>query len=267
MPLTLHCVRHAQGYHNLSHANHAIRDPDLTPLGESQCRDLSARFPHHSNISLLLASPLRRTICTALLSFPEESRNLKIVGLPEAQETSSVPCDTGTDPAALAYEMAQKGIPVDLSLVGEGWNSKTGKWGPSSEAIVVRGREARIYIRQLLAELAASGDNGEAILVTHGGFLHFFAEDWEDSAKFDGTSWANTEFRTYTFEDLEDANAPMVETVESRRRRGKSWKQPGPEEQRELYEAAMRAWEARGLQNPSKMGVPKRRDSVGEARL
>ena len=49
----VHCVRHAQGYHNLSVANHSMPDPSLTPLGEEQCRQLRKDFPYHSSVQLL----------------------------------------------------------------------------------------------------------------------------------------------------------------------------------------------------------------------
>lgn len=77
---------------------------------------------------MVVASPLRRTIYTALLGFESDIKNngLKIVALPEIQETSDVPCDTGSDLEALKKEVQEKELPVDLSLVEEGWNSKVG---------------------------------------------------------------------------------------------------------------------------------------------
>lgn len=77
---------------------------------------------------MVVASPLRRTIYTALLGFETEikSKGLKIVALPEIQETSDVPCDTGSDIEALKKEVQEKGLPVDLDLVSEDWNNKVG---------------------------------------------------------------------------------------------------------------------------------------------
>jgi hypothetical protein len=77
---------------------------------------------------MVVASPLRRTIYTALLGFETDikSKGLKIVALPEIQETSDVACDTGSDVAVLKKEVDEKGLPVDLGLVVEGWNSKVG---------------------------------------------------------------------------------------------------------------------------------------------
>lgn len=54
----------------------------------------------------------------------EKHPDMKIVLLPDVQETSDVPCDTGSDPEVLRKEMEEMGIPVDMSLVHEGWNSK-----------------------------------------------------------------------------------------------------------------------------------------------
>lgn len=98
-------------------------DPDITPEGEKQCEKLNETFPYHEKIDLLVASPIRRTINTALIGFKSEvERGLKVIALPEAQETSDLPCDTGSSPATLRKEF--EGKPVDLDLVLEGWNNK-----------------------------------------------------------------------------------------------------------------------------------------------
>lgn len=160
MAPTLHCVRHAQGFHNLSEANHTMLDPLLTPLGEQQCRQLQHDFVHHEDIDLIVASPLRRTIYTALLSFEDTIKNktLRVVALPETQETSDLPCDTGNTREALAEEF--KNQPVDLSLVVDGWNSKQGRWAPAARAIEERAKVAREWL------MARPEKN--IILVTHG---------------------------------------------------------------------------------------------------
>lgn len=66
---------------------------------------------------------------TALESFEpvfKANPNLKLILLPDIQETSDVPCDTGSHPAALKQEIEEKGLPVDASLVVDGWNVKVG---------------------------------------------------------------------------------------------------------------------------------------------
>lgn len=157
---TVHCVRHAQGFHNISVANHAMHDPLLTPLGEEQCRALQQSFPYH-NVDLIVASPLKRTIYTALLGFEDvlkDNKNLKVVGLPELQETSDLPCDTGSSVEELEKEFAGK--PVDLSLVTPDWNSKKGTWAPNSQAIEERAMAARKWLM--------ARPEKEIVLVTHG---------------------------------------------------------------------------------------------------
>jgi hypothetical protein len=54
----------------------------------------------------------------------EARKDTKLILLPDVQETSDVPCDTGSDPDVLRKEMEEKGLPVDSTLVHEGWNNK-----------------------------------------------------------------------------------------------------------------------------------------------
>lgn len=121
------------------------------------------------------------------------------------------------------------------------------------------------------------------MLVSHGGFLHYFTEDWEDSSVYQGTynpfpskpnpkqkilplthtpgtGWTNTEFRTYEFTDSQDDtsdlegypldgdNASLVETLESRRRRGKDGPAPSREQQKVFYKLGLQGWDDQGLQ-------------------
>lgn len=101
-------------------------DPMLTEHGENQCRALQEKFPFHDEIELIVASPLRRTLYTALLSFENiiKKKNLTIIALPELQETSQVPCDVGSDLEVLQKEVEEKELPVDLSLLTKDWNIK-----------------------------------------------------------------------------------------------------------------------------------------------
>lgn len=114
--------------------NYNLRDPLLTSLGKSQCAHLSATYPHHDSISIILASPLRRTIQTAAHSFgPALVREeVKFVCLPALQEVSNLGADTGTDREeleAVVREMFEgEGLEfdvgkIDLGNVEEGWNS------------------------------------------------------------------------------------------------------------------------------------------------
>lgn len=179
----IHCVRHAQGFHNLSVVNHAMHDPLLTDLGKEQCKKLSQDFPYMSNVDLVVASPLKRTIYTALLSFPQpiESKHLQVITMSELQETSDLPCDTGSDVAEVEREF--RGKPVDMSSLrteeGATWNSKEGRWAPHAAAIQARARDARQWL--------SKRPEKDIVVVTHGGFLHYFTEDWHGADRFNGT--------------------------------------------------------------------------------
>lgn len=91
-----------------------------------ECRALSEKFPYHSSIDLIVSSPLRRSLYTALEVFtPAVSRGVKVIALPKLQETSDIACDTGTEVSELAKEFSVEqgpsGSVVDLSLLEHGW--------------------------------------------------------------------------------------------------------------------------------------------------
>ncbi|KAL8688872.1 MAG: hypothetical protein Q9218_005326 [Villophora microphyllina] len=268
MAPTLHLVRHAQAVHNLTTANHGMHDPALTPHGENQCLELRSRFPYHSSVSLLVCSPLRRTTQTTLLAFePETSRGVQCIALPYIQETSDLPCDTGSDLSKIKKDF--KDQPVDFSQVPEDWNSKLGKWEASQYAIDSRCREARRWLK--------SRKEDSIVVVSHGGLLHYLTQDWSDSGKFYGkdithpdqhpgkiplnvhgsasigTGWENTEFRSYQFVDGDDNNASMEETSESRQRRKNTEKPLTKEEKTQLRETATKTWQEQGFEKASKV--------------
>jgi broad specificity phosphatase PhoE len=169
------------------------RDPGLTPKGEQQSDSLASTFPFHPQISQVFTSPLQRTIATAYLAFQPSLQNgdcvPEILALPDAQETSEYPCDIGSDAADLRRICDEAGWKVNLSLVPTRWNDKSwdGRWAPTARAIKARARDARRNIREKLAEMQKRGeDSPQVVLVSHGGFLHYFTEDWEGSNLFSG---------------------------------------------------------------------------------
>jgi broad specificity phosphatase PhoE len=123
-----------------SQRDYSIRDAVLTARGKEQCRTLSAAFKHHQDIDIVFASPLRRTIQTASLSFgPVLAREeVPFVLLPALQEVSNIGCDVGIADTAVDV---QKMLPelfkggeldfdinkIDASAVTAGWNSKVSR--------------------------------------------------------------------------------------------------------------------------------------------
>ena len=226
-----------------------MHDPSLTPHGESQCSQLFSSFayPASSSSTLVIASPLHRTIATALLSFPALiSEKNPLIAFPLIQETSDLPCDTGSELEVLKSEYGDN-LKVDLSLVHPGWNDKSGTYAPTALAIEARARRARQWLK--------ARKEDDIIVVTHGGLLHYLTEDWVGSARLDGTGWENCESRTYRFvpaskeqEGAQDNNAGIRETDESRRRRKGTEKPLTKEEKAQLRETARRDWEAQGFE-------------------
>ncbi|KAL7792646.1 histidine phosphatase superfamily [Trichoderma ceciliae] len=231
MAPTIHLVRHAQGYHNLSAENEKLPDPDLTPLGNQQCANLRAVFPHHAKLRGLVASGMRRTLYTCIQSFGTDEL-YPMIALDTLQEVSDAPSDTGSSVEKLAAEFGDK---VDLSRIRKGWNFKGegSFFEPVLGTLAIRAREARATLREIAAGL---GDDAHIAVVSHGAFLHFLTEEWHGITNTYPTSWRNCEYRTFQFVDPrgQDPDAELRETEESWRRRHGSLKLPTAEEQREL---------------------------------
>ncbi|KAI1192372.1 histidine phosphatase superfamily [Nemania serpens] len=251
-----HSVRHAQGLHNLSHANHHLPDPGLTPLGEDQARSLACSFlgaDKIGTIELVLASPLRRTIQTALalLASPpcmpaavdgSGGSIQRVVAWPEVQEASHLPCDTGSPLDEIRAQFAH--APVDFAMVESGWHVKQqGKWTPTVEMLLERGKRARRWLRRRPEK--------NILVVSHGCFLHFLTDDWVDAVNSHATSWDNAEVRTFVFEDEHDSdNIALCETEESRLERGLVREALSVREQHRLRETSLKTWVEWGVISP-----------------
>ena len=171
-PQQLTLIRHAQGFHNPNIEGHRFHDPRLTLEGQQQCRDLAWKLDDIYSIDCIVASPLLRTLRTALLVFEELLHfkpDLRIIALPELQETSDLPCDIGSPVEELEQEFEDK--PVNFSLMPADWTDKvTGIFTPQSDRITARCRKARHFLASLRAKHVA--------VVTHGAVLHYLSDDW-----------------------------------------------------------------------------------------
>ncbi|KAH0538891.1 hypothetical protein FGG08_004547 [Glutinoglossum americanum] len=198
-------VRHAEGLHNVGFAHH-IPDPHLTPLGHQQCVNLNLSFPHHDTIELLVSSPLRRALYTALHGFATliHQRGLRVIVLPDVQEGNSAPCDIGSPLEELRKEFDKEFEGVfDFGEVGEEWYVKAGRYAATPDAIQVRAKAAREWLK--------ARPEKEIVLITHGGFISYVTED-------PGAEWSNIEYRSYQFAPDSDS-ASLIETEASSKRR------------------------------------------------
>ncbi|KAG9250437.1 histidine phosphatase superfamily [Emericellopsis atlantica] len=236
MAPTIHLVRHAQGYHNLSVENEVIRDPDLTELGLQQCKELREAFIHHDKLTRLVASPLRRTVYTAIHAFGED-KLYPITALDLLQEVSTSPCDTGSAKEKLDEEFGNK---LEVRGVDPAWTDKTAdsKFEPTLEKLTARALE----VRRVLRDLAGDGDD-HIVATSHGGFLHFLTDDWFGIPSGHATGWNNCEYRSYQFVDPtgKDEDAALQETPESWRRRQGLRVAPTRTEQKEMRAAVQKS--------------------------
>ncbi|KAI0597531.1 phosphoglycerate mutase-like protein [Biscogniauxia sp. FL1348] len=231
MAPVIHIIRHAQAWSNLP-GYYDVRDPILTPFGRLQCAHLLTTFPHMDKVTALLASPMKRTISTCILSFLPVS-DKRITLMAELQEVGSWNCDIGNDMETIRMEFGKR---VDTSLVKPGWNDKnpTTEWAADVAKVEARARTARQQIRRL-ASLPKNSD-AHIVVVTHGIFAHWLTQDF-GGVGGNGPSWGNAEYRSYQFVDLvgEDAEAAMVEMDSSiQRRNGTSFWTLSPAERAKL---------------------------------
>lgn len=120
-------------------------------------------FSDQHGIQLVCSSPLRRAIQTARYCFAPALQRVKpIILLPQAQEDTDDPCDTGSSPAELFSEF---GDLVDLQFTPESWNTKTGIYAPTAAALRQRALELRLWIR--------NRPERELVIVGHGAFFHW----------------------------------------------------------------------------------------------
>lgn len=163
----IHLVRHGQGFHQLEplQEHRQIHDPSLTELGVRRCDGFNKHFPDYIHIDLVCASPMRRTIQTAMHCFHDripQTPTQQIFLLPLAQENTAEPCDVGSDTASIMREF---GDLVDTTRVEAGWNSKQGVYAPTPEALVARARQLRLWLRDR--------PEREIVVVGHGAFWDY----------------------------------------------------------------------------------------------
>ncbi|KXH31726.1 phosphoglycerate mutase [Colletotrichum nymphaeae SA-01] len=164
-----------------------IHDPDLSSLGLSQCQELkenlSQRFADETD-AIIIVSPMRRTIQTALLSLDWlTKKGVPIQADARWQENSAKPCDTGSTIADLKVEFPG----VDFSTVDPIYPNKTPPAGAqyafNREAILGRGQSGLQSIFERKEKLV--------FVVSHSGFLR---------AGVTGYWFFNADYRVFEFE-------------------------------------------------------------------
>lgn len=139
----------------------------------------SEEFPIAQKISLIISSPMRRTLQTTQQGLGWLiARGVPVVLRPEWQENSAKPCDTGT-----AIEKMAKDFPdFDWSTVDPTYPAKTGLYAFNKKSLTQRGVEARKWLKERPEEVVA--------VVSHHGFLRVGAS----SCRYE-----NADFRIFEF--------------------------------------------------------------------
>lgn len=183
----IYIVRHGHGYHNAINNpvpnDPRLRDANLTIKGELQSVKMGQQFPDMDTVGVVLTSPLRRSVHTALLAFstiiherfylPGEggiTGGIDLILQPKLQEIGDEIFNTGSPTAKLREEWPN----LDLSLLISPWPRKTGLFDPM--AADERATSVRQDLWQTINELATQPTKKNIVVVTHDGFLRELAE-------------------------------------------------------------------------------------------
>lgn len=182
----IYLLRHGEATHNVTQ-NFDLPDPPLTsPLGESQAEGFAETFAC-DRIAVVITSPLRRTIQTTLRAFPHAfnwpnsdsgegdiAQDVELILSPDVQESSNLPCDTGSDIATLSAEFPY----LDFSKLPKRWNVKEGKYAAEKSVVQARAAEVRKVLYEKLSEVDSLGSKRkDIVVVTHGGFMKHLTGD------------------------------------------------------------------------------------------
>jgi broad specificity phosphatase PhoE len=207
-PRAVHFIRHAEGSHN-SEDHENIPDPDLTPKGQDQCKQLSTTLPYFDRVDLVCTSPIRRAIQPTLISMEPylQSGKHHILALPVAQEATDKSAKTPSDSTRLEKE---NGSVVDFHRCLDTYTdyiTKHGRCAPDGVSLKTRAVELCRFLRDR--------DKQEVVVVSHDDFVHYVTGDLnEDGSQAKGW-WTNTEFRSYRFFPVGHEDALLQETDES----------------------------------------------------
>jgi broad specificity phosphatase PhoE len=194
----IHLVRHGESEHNVSKDN-SHHDPPLTDLGSWQAAQLVTTFPRQDRVAVILTSPLRRAIATAIAGFghildktsprPESSPGIeagaKLIVYPDLQPRMDRQSDIGSDRGVLEKEFPG----LDFSLLTEGWQKKEGLYADEEAVVEDRARRVRSHLVNILEELEGQ-TRTDIVLVTHG-----VVRDILDGS--DRSNWARAGWKSY----------------------------------------------------------------------
>lgn len=183
MAPTIHLVRHAQGHHNVAKGGEAIHDPFLTDEGIQQAKELCQNFPHHDDIDLLMASPMKRTIQTCQYAFePAVKRGHKILLMPLAQESSDEPMDTGSSKEEIEKTFGDLVETQRLDLFPY-WHTNKGRFAADGTSLMERAKALRNVLK--------SRPEKNIGIVSHGLFAHYIVGNVDEDGQQETRMWGS----------------------------------------------------------------------------
>ncbi|KAL7948041.1 phosphoglycerate mutase family protein [Trichoderma barbatum] len=177
----IYLVRHAEAEHNVL-MDFSQRDPPLTLAGFQQASSLATTFPRPSSIAIVLTSPLKRALTTTMAGFSHiltlngvdgsrEIRRAELIVDRDLQESSDLPCDTGSEPAVL-----KKLFPnVDVSMLDNNWFAKTGMYAADVENVILRAKTFRERLWNIAESVQT--DQRAIVVVSHSAFMEYLTKD------------------------------------------------------------------------------------------
>ncbi|KAK5048249.1 hypothetical protein LTR84_005919 [Exophiala bonariae] len=186
----VYIIRHGQGVHNTFQnpdpRDALLRDAKLTIKGQQQSVGLGQGFVDRNTVGVVMASPLRRSVHTALLGFSSVlnkryflsseggvAGGIDLILDPRLQEIDDELYNTGSTGEQLLAEWPN----LDTALLVAPWPEKSGVFDPSGDAVKQRAADIRQELWQRLNELTTQPVRRDIVLVSHGGFIQELTED------------------------------------------------------------------------------------------
>ncbi|GAA5947694.1 hypothetical protein JCM10213_002081, partial [Rhodosporidiobolus nylandii] len=200
--------------------DHSLLDPELTSRGITQCTSIPSTYPTffsslNADNTVILASPLKRTIQTTLLGFSsllpsstEKPVELRI--LPQLQECGPFPCDLGGPLPDTRERFPEPWLDWSAVEAQPEWNQNTGEFEATEQKNVARARWVRRYLRDLDCE--------KVVVVSHHGLLRRIVKaPHAHDRKKSPVQWDNAALREYRFADPSgtDDEADLVRVNDS----------------------------------------------------
>lgn len=184
-PERVYLLRHGQGEHNATGRD--IRDALLTSQGEQQAASWARRMPS-LDIDVVLISPLRRTIQTALLAFELSSKSRLVLcrharELWWSEEVNALSSASALTKLLGTLPRGEELVNLDDGRTGD--SSRTSGTGSISEVLAVTNttpRSESASIEALMAELRARSENRVAVVCHWGVISDLCGESCDNAA-------------------------------------------------------------------------------------